>query len=421
MLNKLFSLLYLAWDKGLIHLLSSNFIVQFMGFGLILFLTKLLSPAELGELKLIQSYAAFFILLGTVGYNAAITKLCSESISFEQKKQDFSYAINRSFVYSLFSFIAFVLFAQFYVGAFNKVLGNWMSVYALVIFFAVLGRCFLAYLQANKMVKEAARTQLYIRLLFVGIIFIAAIIWGYSGVIVATILSYIVGLLFFLPYVDLREIIKYGKNARTKKVNQYSYYIFIGALITLFSQYADIYLLDYLRVPTEKIGLYSIATIFFMAGVVFTSTVQTVVTPYFSERQTDLLWVRSKALSYQGWVGLASIGVVLGLFLLCWFLVVFYYGSEYQLALDLTVILLIKFFLWANYSVIGACLFAVGVIKEGIYIAAISVLVSLFASYYLFFYYGITGVAWGQVVASFFNLFLIYVLFNVKIRETKFV
>lgn len=419
MLHRFLSLLSLAWDKGLLHLLSSNFVVQFMGFGLILFLTKLLSPTELGELKLIQSYAAFFILLGSMGYNAAITKLCSESISDEQKKYDFSYAVYRSSLYSVLAFLCFILFSQFYVGSSNKILGHWMSAYALVIFFAVFGKCLLAYLQAKKMVKEAAQTQLFIRLLFVGIIFIAAIIWGYSGVIIATILSYVIGLLFFLPYVKSTDFFANRKNARAEKINKYSYFVFIGAIITLFSQYSDIYLLDYLGVDSQDIGYYSIATIFFMAGIVFTSTLQTVVTPYFSERQEDILWVRRKALTYQGWAGLISIVVTMGLLLVSWGLVNYYYGQEYSLTFDLTIILLVKFFLWANYSIIGACLFSIGVIKEGVWIAAICSCFSIVLGYLLYHKLGIAGVAWGQVASSILNLVLIYILFGIKTQSQE--
>mgnify|MGYP000618839735 CR=1 FL=1 len=142
---------------------------------------------------------------------------------------------------------------------------------------------------------------------FIIVIFLSAILWGLSGVIYSTILSYFIGLLFYLPYFDRNNFFTFSSVVRKHTINKYSVVVFLGAVTTIFSQYSDIYLLNYLGVSADIIGYYAIATVFFMAGVTLTGTVQTVLTPYFSEKQHDLKWIRSKTLKYQMIVSLVSV------------------------------------------------------------------------------------------------------------------
>ncbi|MEY8241744.1 MAG: oligosaccharide flippase family protein [Cycloclasticus sp.] len=405
-----------AFSKGLFHLLTSNLLVQFFGFGLILFLTNLLTPSEIGLLKLIQSYAAFFIVLGSMGYSSSILKLCSEDVPEKQKNGEFSYALRMVCKISIFSVLCFILFSQSYIAMDNPVLADWMSLYSLAVPFSALGYCLIAFLQSQKKVKEASKAQVIVRLFFVGVIFVSANLWGFEGVIYSAILSYIIGLLLYLPYFEWRVLTASVIDARKGVINKYSFVVFAGALVTLVSQYSDIYLLNYLGVSVDVIGFYAIATVFFMAGVAFTGTVQTVLTPYFSEMQHDLSWVRQKTIKYQLIVSIVSFATAVGLSLLCWLLVKYHYGEQYNLAFEIVLILMVKFWLWSNYSVIGASLFAIGVVKIGVVVALVCSLVSLLSGYLLYFKYGVYGVALGQVVAYLVNLVIIYMIFNSRTK-----
>ncbi|MEY8198215.1 MAG: oligosaccharide flippase family protein [Colwellia sp.] len=400
-----------AFSKGLFHLLTSNLLVQFFGFGLILFLTNLLTPSEIGSLKLIQSYAAFFIVLGSMGYSSSILKLCSEGISEKQRNADFSYALQMVCKISIVSVLCFIMFSQSYISIDNPELANWMILYSIVVPFSALGYCMIAFLQSQKKVKEASKVQILVRLFFVGVIFLAANLWGFEGVIYSTVLSYIIGLLFYFPYIERGTLTSSVMSARKRVMNKYSFFVFVGALVTMISQYSDIYLLNYLGVSVDVIGFYAIATVFFMAGVAFTGTVQTVLTPYFSEKQDDLSWVRQKTIKYQLIVSILSLGTAIGLSLVCWLLVKYYYGAQYNLAFEIALILMVKFWIWSNYSVIGASLFAIGVVKIGVVVAVACSLVSFISGYLLYFKYGVHGVALGQVISYLIGLVLIYMIF----------
>lgn len=406
-------LIHKALDKGLFHLIFSNFLVQFLAFGLILFLANFLSAAEIGDLRLIQSWAAFFIMLGAFGYNIATVKLCSENRPFDELKQDFVFAAKRVLLASFLSFVAMQSFNYFYLIPSRESLGYWPYVYALAILFGPMGLLFLAFLQARKEVKLAATLQAAVRLVFVFVIFLAAWQFGYAGVIIGIVLSYICGVLVYLPKVS-SSLRSPATKQRASQIDKYAGAITIGSFITVGGQFIDTYIMGYLGVSSEIIGYYAVASLFFLAGTAITGTVQTVITPYFSEKQNDLSWVRAKTFFYQKKLILFTVPISFALIIASYLLIHYYFGLEYLEAFPLSLLLIFKYFIWSTYCVIGASLFALGVVKEGNYIAGAVLILNAVFSIYLYDYYGVFGIAIAQIVSALFILFLIYPLFLFK-------
>ena len=71
--------------KGFFHLLSVNLLAQALGLGTILVVAKFLSPRELGEVRILQSYTALIIAVAAFGYDTAILKVCSEARPLEER------------------------------------------------------------------------------------------------------------------------------------------------------------------------------------------------------------------------------------------------------------------------------------------------------------------------------------------------
>jgi len=404
-----------ALDKGLFHLMGSNFLVQFLGFGLVLFLAGYLSPAEVGNLKLLHSYSAFFILLGCFGYNSSILKFCSENINKQEILSCFNHGMKRTVLFSLISFGVFTLFNLFYLTPLRPEINPWSFIYSFAVLFAPLGLLFLAYLQSLKKVKLAAKLQAYVRILFILLIFISAYLWGFPGVVISTVLSYFFGLLIYYPVIKTSVELK-STFENCTKVDKYSYYIFLGALVTVLSQNIDVYILDFMGLDSETIGVYSVATIFFLSATVITGTIQTVITPYFSNKQNDLKWVRSKAIFYQKRLVLFSILVCIALVIVSNLLVTFYFGDSYNRSIYISYFLIAKYFFWSCFCIQGAVLFSIGIVKEGIYVSILVLVSNIIFSLSLFPLYGVYGVALSQVISSILQLILVSLIFFNKTK-----
>jgi len=410
-----FKLIKKVLDKGLFHLLFSNMLVQFLAFGLILFLAKFLSPQEVGNLRLIQSWGAFFIMLGAFGYNIAAVKICSESRDLQEIKQDLMFSIKRVALFSCLSCMAMLAFNNFYLIPSRPELSIWPNVYAFSILFGPMGLLFLAFLQARKEVKLAAQLQASVRIIFVFIIFLAAWQYGYVGVIFGILASYFFGVLVYLPKLK-SFFVGFGSNPRAKRIDKYALAITLGSFVTVIGQFIDTYILGYLGAPSEVIGRYAVASLFFLAGTAITGTVQSVVTPYFSEKQHDLQWVRERTFFYQKKLMLFTIPISIILIAGSFLLVKYYFGIEYEQSFDLSLFLIGKYFVWSSYCILGASLFALGVVKEGIYITALILLINTVLSEYLYNAYGVFGIAAAQIISGLLTFMCIYPLFLIKTK-----
>lgn len=405
-----------ALGKGFFHLLFSNFLVQFLGFGLILFLTAYLTPTEVGNLKLLHSFGAFFIMLACFGFNSSILKFCSEGVNQDEKQAYLVHGLKAVSLISLISFLLFTLICTFYLIPSREGMGYWPYVYGISIFFAAPALVFLCYLQSQKKVKLAATLQGAVRLAFVAIIFVSAIFYGFKGVVIATVACYFIGLIVYFPWLK-NEVSNTTQTSRKSEINKYSAFIIVGSLVTVVSQNIDIYLLGFLGVASDEIGVYSVATLFFLSGTVITGTIQTVITPYFSEKQENRAWIREKASEYQTKLIFITLPFSFVLALASYLMVEYYFGEEYQDAIVYSWFLIGKYLIWSCFCIYGAVLFSIGVVKEGIYIALITLIFNVLASVLLFNQYETLGVAISQFITSLISLILIRFVFHMKTKE----
>ncbi|PLY05602.1 MAG: hypothetical protein C0625_12270 [Arcobacter sp.] len=413
------NLLKKIYQKGFFHLLGSNFLIQFFGFGLILFLGKILSAEEIGTIKIIQSYAVFFITFATFGFNVALLKTASEKRPSFEKKGILKLSIIRVIFFSILSMILLLISLYFGILTDNSDVEYWLYRYSIVIPFAALGYLFISYFQALKEIKKVAKLQVIVRLIFIVLIFIFTYLYGFSGLIYSTIISYIIGTLIFVRDLD-KNIFKFDiDKSKIKKFNNYAIFTFIGMIITVVGKNADIYLLDFLSANKEEIGFYSIATVFFLAANIVNGTAQSIITPHFSENEKNYEWLKLNLIKYQALMIPFSILVAISLYILAYVVVYYYYGESYSQVLEILQLLMIQYLIISLYTITGGALVGLGVLHSAIYIVLISTVLSLLIGYYLFMSYGVNGVAIGQIFGAIANLILISSLFYYHIKKIK--
>jgi O-antigen/teichoic acid export membrane protein len=413
--TKTFAVLKYIADKGFFHLLSVNFLIQFLGFGTSLLVTKFLKPEQIGQIKILQSYTAIFWILAGFGFNSAILKFCSEERSDQEREGILLRSLLLSLTTIAVSFSLLVILALTGVITSSQHLANWLIIYALVIPFGVFTDNLITYLQSLKKIKQMARAQGIIKVQSFILIVLSTWVWGFPGFIFATIAAYILGLVPLLWQVGFGFI---KSKLTALPLGYYNIIIFslLANTVGTIKQYGDIFILDHFAQNRVEIGFYSLATIFVLAATQIITTVQLITTPYFSEKAADKAWFRRKLIYTQIQTTGLSFGVAIGVYFLAWILVTIFYGSAYHSTLSYLGVLLLKYICWSSSAILGVALFALGKVNLNFWASLIATVIGLYLSYLFLQWFGIIGVAWAQVITALINLLISSIITTVVLR-----
>ena len=105
--HRLNQLLFDVAAKGFFHLLSANVLIQLVAFASQLFVAGILSPEDVGRIKIITTFLSVFSIIGGMGLNASTLKLCSENRSEAETKELFGSGV----VFTVVSTVVFYVLA----------------------------------------------------------------------------------------------------------------------------------------------------------------------------------------------------------------------------------------------------------------------------------------------------------------------
>lgn len=407
------------YHKGFFHLLSVNFLTQFLGFGTTLLVAKFLSPVELGEIKILQSYAGLFVVLGGFGINTAVLKICSEKHNERYKGHILRYALVRSMLYATIALGVMVLLTLTGVITSSRRLSLWLVVYSLIVPFAVVSEILTVFIQALKKIKEMAGAQAVIKGQSFVLIVICTWLWGFRGFILATISAYIVGVLPLLRQVGLKYLSPVAGDVTgiPKLFSHIALFSMLANGVSLIGRYADIFILDHFVSNRAEIGYYSLATIFVLGAMQITHTVQSIATPYFSEHADEEIWFRRQVLRNQTRMAALSVMVAILLYGAAFFFVPFFYGPVYQSTLVYLAILLIRYIVWSSYAILGVAVVGLGLVRLNFVASIICTSINLCLTYLLLQRFGVVGVAWAQTVSAVIYFFICIVVMRMALRQ----
>jgi len=395
--------------KGFWHLLSVNYMTQLLGFGSVILVSKFLTPIEVGQMKIIQSYAQFFVVIGMLGLNTACLKFCAERIDESRREYILRTALLRGLASSVVSVALLAILVKARVIASAGGLGTWLLIYSAVIPILVVSNILVVYLQALKRIKEMAGAQALVKLQSFVLIVLATWKWGFGGFVFAGILAYLLGMLTYLRQVGL-DFFRSREAAIPNGFNWVAGFALLSTAVAQLGNYADVFVLDRFCPDRRAVGLYSLATLFVLAAMQITATAQSVSTPYFSERCDDEKWFRRTLLVTQLKMTGVSIVVAGLVYLMGWGLVTIFYGPEYNAALRYLPILLLRYVVWSSCAITGVAQLGLGREDQNFVAAAVATPVGLASSYLLLRSVGIEGVAWAQVASAAVNLVLVTLL-----------
>jgi O-antigen/teichoic acid export membrane protein len=393
--------------KGFFHLLSANFIIGFLGFGSQLLVAKFITPIELGQIKAIQSFIGVGTILAGFGFNTAVLKLCSEKRYLEERafifKQNFYYTI----VPILLVLAGFFCLAKLGLLSPDKAINKWLPFFMLVIPALVYTSLIMVYLQALKEIQLMAKVQVFIHTFGFIILIPATYFYGLIGFIFSTIF---IGYIALLPLLNLVKD-SFAVKIKVKAVFPQSFFFakwsVAGNVIATIGQFMDIFMLNYLIKDRVSFGYYGLATIFIIGLNYITSTVQSIATPYFSDKSDDKKEFLRVLTKYENLMILLALGVSIIAFLIIPPFIEIVYGNSYAPAGIYFRILVLKYFFWSCYALFGVAILGLGKMKYNFLSVSISVPISLILSYFFITSYGVIGAAVAQAAAYFITLIII--------------
>ena len=409
-LNPILQLLANITGKGFFHLLSANFVIGFLGFGSQLLVAKFLTPIELGQIRTIQSFIGVGIILAGFGFNAAVLKLCSEKRSSEERafifKQNFYYTI----VPILLVLTSLFCLAKFGLLSPDNTINKWLPLYMLVIPATVYASLIMVYLQAFKKIQLMARMQVFIRLFGFVILIPATYFYGLIGFILSTIFIGYIALIPLLNLIKDSFAVKVKAKAIFSQSFHYAKWSVSANVIATIGQFMDIFMLNYLIKDRVSFGYYGLSTIFIIGLNYIISTVQSIATPYFSEKSDDKKEFLRVLKKYEKLTILLALGVSIATFLIIPPFIEIVYGNSYASAGLYFRILVLKYFFWSCYALLGVAIFGLGKVRYNFLSVSISVPISFVLSYFFINSYGVIGAAVAQAITYFITLIIVLLM-----------
>jgi len=406
-INKISQLLKDITKKGFFHLLSANIIIGFLGFCSQLLVAKFLTPVELGQIKTIQSFIGVAVILAGFGFNTAVLKLCSERKPFEER----AYIFKRNFYYTsipiLFVLVILFLLARLKLLSPDQAINKWLLLYMLVIPAMTWTSLIMVYLQALKKIQLMAKMQIFIRLFGFIVLVVITYFYGLIGFIISTVF---IGYIALLP---LFNLVKDDFKSKVKVDNVFSKSFFYAKWsvsangVSTIGGYMDIFMLNYLIKDRISFGYYSLATIFILGMNYITSTVQSIATPYFSEKSNDKKDFLRVLKKYEKLMILLALAVSIIAVVIVPPFIKIVYGNNYTVAGFYFRILVLKYFFGSCYSLLGAAILGLGKMRYNFLTVSISVPISFILSYFFITNYGIVGAALAQALAYFITLIIV--------------
>ena len=182
-------------SRGFFHLLSANVLIQAVAFASQLFVAGILSPDDVGRIKVIMTFLSVFSVIGGMGFNGSTLKLCSENRSQGEVRQIFSVGV----LFTVISTVAFYLLAlllnSFGLFSADKMI-QWLIPMGL--FPVITNSVFMvlvAYFQAIKEIKIMSRITIVNKLISIAAIVLLTWLLGIKGYYIAYNISFIIMLI----------------------------------------------------------------------------------------------------------------------------------------------------------------------------------------------------------------------------------
>lgn len=413
--------LVFVYSKGFFHVLGANAILIVFGFVSQLFVAWVLTPEDLGIIKILQTYGSIFVVLGGLGYNVSVLKLCSEKRADGEKKYLYRKGIEYTLLGSLLSYGLIVFMALY--GTFSNYdkINELMIVFGLSILPQIMSGVYFSYLQALKRMQVYSKIQVLTKAVSIAVVVVMTFYLGINGYVYALIMGYLITSVALIWHVDfLNKKIEVVRVTNPFKLhNKYSFISLIANVTAVISSSLDLLLINYFIDDRLEVGYYSFALTFVSLMQIFSASIMQVTNPYFSEVSSDFVNWHSKVVKYNRLMFITSSIVFAGSIIFVPFFLSLAFDGKYENSTIYFIFLSVGWFFRNLIVVKASALFGLGRIKANTLVGIVSIPI-----YFLFivtgiYLYGLIGAAMGVIVSSIIVLLINKIVFSRIVNEVK--
>ncbi len=395
------SLLKNFLDKGFFHLLSANVLIQIFAFASQLFVAGILSPDDVGRIKIIQTYLAIFSIIAGMGFNSSTLKLCSETSSEKQSSKYFADGFLFTIISSSAMYLIIILLNYFKVFSADQLI---IALIPLGLFplisnslFAVL----MSYFQAKKAIKTLSNHTILNKVVSIIGIVILSYFLGIQGYYIAFNLGIII--MVFVAFLTAKRKHPFRLSFATNTLTahwKYSKSAIFANLIAEISAYVDIILIGFLIKDMQAIGYYSFALTLITILKLFPITVQQITIPYFSGFQSTKEEFKRLFKSYN-----RLLFIVIALSFVIFILVIphlidWIFKMKYHQSIPYLLPLAIGWSIRSGTQLQSAAMFGLGKIHYNAYSASFALIINLITYPIAIYYWGLMGLAYASILSG---------------------
>lgn len=407
-------------EKGFFQLLSANILIQVFAFASQLFVAGILSPEDLGRIKIIQTYLSIFSVIAGMGFNASTLKICSEGRSHKENTEHFNAALLFSIISTVIVYIIVLLINYFEFLSSDILIRLLIPLGLFPLISNTLFVLFTGYFQATKEIKLFSNLTVINKLISIIGVIIFAYYWGIKGYYIAFNLSFI--LMIFISLMILKKKLKFSFqfNFNLMFITHWKYAksSLFSNIIAELSAYIDIILIGFLIPDMHEIGLYSFALTITVILRLFPSTVQQITIPYFSsfkESKYEFIKIFKRYNKILYFVVIISL---ITLLIIAPPVLNLIFDGKYDNSYTYLILLSLGWSIRNLNQLQSAAIFGLGKIHYNAYIGLYTLFGNIIIYPIAIFYFGITGAAYASISSGIIFWIASRYFFNKAIRKT---
>jgi len=406
-------------QKGFFHLLSANLLIQVVSFASQLFVAGILSPDDIGRIKIIQTYLSIFSIVAGIGFNSSTLKLCSENRTTEEKKSLFQSALFFTIISTISLYVIILILNISGLFSSDKLI-QWLIPLGLFpIITNSVFMVFVSFFQASKKIKLISNLTISNKLISIIAIILFTYWAGIKGYYVAFNLSFI--LMLFVSF-RISGFITKSEIFSTKNISYFSIHwkyaktSMLAYLLSEISAFVDIILINYLINDMHQIGYYSFALTITVIIKIIPSTVQQITLPYFSslaEQKDEFL----KAFKRYNKILYLIIAITLiAILIFIPFLIHWIFNGKYDPSLQYFPFLAIGWSFRMLTQLQNGAIFGIGKIHYNVYTSLITLIFNIIIISISIYFFGLMGAAYSSVLGGFVYILSSRYFFRKAIR-----
>ncbi len=407
-------------EKGFFHLLSANFLIQILAFGSQLFVAGILSPDDIGRIKIIQTFISIFSIISGLGLSASTLKLCSENRSKDEQLKLFGTAILATFISATSIYAIIIIINIFGIFSTDKTIQYLIPLGLLPIIFNSIFLVFVNYFQAIRRIKFFSKLAMTNKLMSIIAIIFFAYLFGINGYFIAYNLSLII-----MVYITYQATKKENDNKplefRSLKLFpthwKYARSSMFANIFAEFSAYIDIILISLFIYDMKEVGYYSFALTLTVALRIFPSSVQQIASPYFSSFAFQRDEIHKIFKRYNKILIIVIIITLLGSLLIVPIFINFIFQGKYDHAMHYFLFLAIGWSIRQLTQLQSGAIFGMGKIHYNALTSLISLIINIILYSAFMYHFGLIGAAYASIPAGIIIYLTSYLFFKKALNE----